>query len=126
MFWGGGVLRVCVCVGGGRRCDCHIAVDQGRLANGQVPACMLLFWTAPTADCTWLSAQGPSPGALQLSQCSGRAGPFLPPFLPPFLCRARKENIKLSTLLRQRYNVNVLSVARFFLFGRSVQGLGID
>lgn len=35
------------------------------------------------------------------------------------LCyRARKENIKLSTLFKQRYNVNVLSAARFFLFGR--------
>jgi hypothetical protein len=31
--------------------------------------------------------------------------------------RARKENIKLSVLFRQAYNVNVLSVARFFLFG---------
>lgn len=34
------------------------------------------------------------------------------------LNRARKENIKLSTLFKQRYNVNVLSAARFFLFGR--------
>lgn len=33
-------------------------------------------------------------------------------------CRARKENITLSTLFKQRYNVNVLSAARFFLFGR--------
>lgn len=33
------------------------------------------------------------------------------------LGRARKENITLSTLLLQRYNVNVLSAARFFLFG---------
>lgn len=31
--------------------------------------------------------------------------------------RARKENINLATLFKQRYNVNVLSVARFFLFG---------
>eukprot|EP00878_Enallax_costatus_P015890 GHUV01016656.1.p1 GENE.GHUV01016656.1~~GHUV01016656.1.p1 ORF type:complete len:571 (+),score=121.87 GHUV01016656.1:190-1902(+) len=35
------------------------------------------------------------------------------------LGRARKENVKLSTIIRQRYNVNVLSVARFFLFGSS-------
>lgn len=34
------------------------------------------------------------------------------------LSRARKENIQLSTLFKQRYNVNVLSAARFFLFGR--------
>lgn len=33
------------------------------------------------------------------------------------LGRARKENIKLSAIFRQHYNVNVLSVARFFLFG---------
>ncbi|WIA38671.1 hypothetical protein OEZ86_001977 [Tetradesmus obliquus] len=33
------------------------------------------------------------------------------------LGRARKENIKLSVLFKQAYNVNVLSVARFFLFG---------
>jgi hypothetical protein len=31
--------------------------------------------------------------------------------------RARKENIKLSSLFKQAYNVNVLSLARFFLFG---------
>jgi hypothetical protein len=31
--------------------------------------------------------------------------------------RARKENVKLSTLFKQAYNVNVLSLARFFLFG---------
>eukprot|EP00882_Tetradesmus_deserticola_P010869 GHRQ01011488.1.p1 GENE.GHRQ01011488.1~~GHRQ01011488.1.p1 ORF type:complete len:366 (+),score=173.70 GHRQ01011488.1:27-1100(+) len=33
------------------------------------------------------------------------------------LGRARKENITLHTLFRQAYNVNVLSMARFFLFG---------
>jgi hypothetical protein len=33
-------------------------------------------------------------------------------------CRARKENVKLASLIKQRYNVNVLSIARFFLFGR--------
>ncbi|KIZ03603.1 major facilitator transporter [Monoraphidium neglectum] len=33
------------------------------------------------------------------------------------LGRARKENITLRTLLLQRHNVNVLSAARFFLFG---------
>ena len=33
------------------------------------------------------------------------------------LGRARKENVTLRQLLRQKYNVNVLSAARFFLFG---------
>eukprot|EP00879_Flechtneria_rotunda_P003158 GHRR01003380.1.p1 GENE.GHRR01003380.1~~GHRR01003380.1.p1 ORF type:complete len:394 (+),score=103.63 GHRR01003380.1:590-1771(+) len=33
------------------------------------------------------------------------------------LGRARKENVKLTSLFKQRHNVNVLSIARFFLFG---------
>lgn len=34
-----------------------------------------------------------------------------------FSRRARKQNVPLRSLLKQRYNVNVLSLARFFLFG---------
>ncbi|XP_070572795.1 uncharacterized protein [Ptychodera flava] len=33
------------------------------------------------------------------------------------LGRTRKENIKLKTIFKKNYNVNVLSLARFFLFG---------
>lgn len=32
------------------------------------------------------------------------------------LGRARKENVTLAKIFRQRYNVNVLSLARMFLF----------
>ncbi|GBF99579.1 hypothetical protein Rsub_12204 [Raphidocelis subcapitata] len=47
----------------------------------------------------------------------GAAMPWAALGLSNRLGRARKENITLRTLLLQRRNVNVLSAARFFLFG---------
>ncbi|GIL86503.1 hypothetical protein Vretifemale_14798 [Volvox reticuliferus] len=37
--------------------------------------------------------------------------------LTPQLGRARKENLTLTKIFKQPYNINVLSVSRFFLFG---------